>query len=394
MDSRSCAPTVEPIIRPRMPELDTIRGIAILSVFAFHALEYLVRPQYVRPLWEQIPLAIAFQGWAGVNLFFVLSGFLITGILLDSRDRPTYFSRFYLHRALRILPAYYLMLLVLLLLGRAGIFVEKDLGAFLALSLIYMANLAPMFGVNVAYWVLWSLAVEEHFYLVWPTVVRYVSRRWLTILAISICVIEPMLRLYALYATREPWWGGPYRSGSFRYTWLSSDGLAMGALLAIFARSTWGQRTNLLRIVLLMTGATVAGMVASIIIPPVAGVWLRGNLVNSAAVAIVGGSLWLGTGPYRKWTNIRVLSFYGYISYGLYLIHNLILALYKAAGNTFAPALYLGTDLGKGYLRLFLCLIIATGIAYVSRITFEEYFLRLKDRPAKVNAAVSSPEAA
>jgi peptidoglycan/LPS O-acetylase OafA/YrhL len=72
----------------------------------------------------------------------------------------------------------------------------------------------------------------------------------------------------------------------------------------------------------------------------------------------------------------------------------LILALYKAAGNTFAPALYLGTDLGKGYLRLFLCLIIATGIAYVSRITFEEYFLRLKDRPAKVKAAVSSPEAA
>ena len=149
---------IEPILRPRMPELDTLRGIAVLMVFLFHGFEEMVAPGPIRPLWQRWTLAIIQQGWTGVNLFFVLSGFLITGILLDSRRKPQYFSRFYYHRVLRILPAYYLLLLVLFTLHYTGIFPGVDVIKFLGLCVIYLANLAILFGVTVHYWPLWSLA--------------------------------------------------------------------------------------------------------------------------------------------------------------------------------------------------------------------------------------------
>ena len=120
MTSTNSASPTDPIVRPRMPELDTLRGIAILSVFVFHGFEETIGTAVAHPVWQRAILTLVSQGWAGVNLFFVLSGFLITGILLDSRNKPRYYSRFYSHRALRILPAYYLLLLILFILGRTG----------------------------------------------------------------------------------------------------------------------------------------------------------------------------------------------------------------------------------------------------------------------------------
>ncbi len=105
------------IVRPVMPELDAIRGVAILLVFWFHGFMFFTPPAGTVPAWERAFLAGARQGGSGVNLFFVLSGFLITGILLDSVGKPDYYSRFYYRRALRILPAYYLLLLLLAGLG-------------------------------------------------------------------------------------------------------------------------------------------------------------------------------------------------------------------------------------------------------------------------------------
>src|ERR1700722_19067474 len=102
------------ILRPKMPELDTIRGIAILGVFLYHSLY--AQPNLAR--WAQpirLFLTATWPGRFGVNLFFVLSGFLITGILVDSQPRQGYYTRFYKRRALRILPAYLALVVVLAL---------------------------------------------------------------------------------------------------------------------------------------------------------------------------------------------------------------------------------------------------------------------------------------
>jgi peptidoglycan/LPS O-acetylase OafA/YrhL len=129
----------------------------------------------------------------------VLSGFLITGILLDSVKQTNYYSRFYLRRALRILPAYYFVLLLLALLSHISFFPRQTSLAFVSLSLIYLSNITPLLGIPIQYGPLWSLAVEEHFYILWPTLVQQLTRRNLTIAATSICMIEPFVRLYTVH---------------------------------------------------------------------------------------------------------------------------------------------------------------------------------------------------
>ncbi len=379
-----------PIVRSRMPELDTIRGIAILAVFVFHGFDDIAGLPVVRPAWQRAILGLTSQGWAGVNLFFVLSGFLITGILLDSLPKPGYYSRFYSRRALRILPAYYLLLLVLFSLGRAGLAFGNGLGEFLALSFVYLSNVVTLFGVPMFYWPLWSLAVEEHFYLLWPAAVRLLTKRGLAITALLICLIEPILRLYALHASADLWWAGPHRGGSYRYTWMYADGLALGALLALFARSAWGARSNFLRLAGLAAAGTAGMAVLSAFVPQTLASCLRGTLVNYGALAIVAAFLWWGTGGHRSWVNIRALSFYGYISYGLYLIHYLTLEVYDACGRAFAPALSVGSSFGRACLRFAVVLLVATAIAYLSRVTFEEFFLRMKDKSAKLRSGIRS----
>jgi peptidoglycan/LPS O-acetylase OafA/YrhL len=175
-----------------LPALDGLRGIAILLVMAFHRV--LLHPGSLeRSLLGRLGLC----GWVGVDLFFVLSGFLITGILFDTKDRPDYFRRFYFRRTVRIFPLYYGFLLGVLGLGVAlqatgrspfgwGDFWRNQLVlwtyttnlAFAAAGEWYA--LAPMLTLTS----LWSLAIEEQFYLVWPLLIRRVSRR----VGIGICL--------------------------------------------------------------------------------------------------------------------------------------------------------------------------------------------------------------
>jgi peptidoglycan/LPS O-acetylase OafA/YrhL len=139
-------PAAQPLVRRFMPELDVLRGIAVLGVLFFHGF---------RVGYGELPftgahrvLLLATQpGALGVNLFFVLSGFLITGILLDSRNRPDYYRRFYTRRALRILPAYYSLLILLGLLGQAS-------AAFLGLSFVYLSNVVTLAGLVLLFLVL------------------------------------------------------------------------------------------------------------------------------------------------------------------------------------------------------------------------------------------------
>ena len=141
-----------PIVRSKMPELDTIRGIAILSVLFYHGFFWsngVTGLQGAARLFVQLTRF----GWLGVNLFFVLSGFLITGILVESKQRIDYYKRFYIRRALRILPAFYALLLVLALMPSQN-------GRYLFLSFFYLSNLAPLFAIPMTYAMPLSLAVE------------------------------------------------------------------------------------------------------------------------------------------------------------------------------------------------------------------------------------------
>src|SRR5437667_8960173 len=184
----------EPLLRPAMPELDSIRGIAILGVLFYHGLFWGID---LAPFSKAARLVLTgmWVGRLGVDLFFVLSGFLITGLLLDSKERPDYYSRFYKRRALRILPAYLLTIVVLVLVSHSP-------WKFIVLSLLYLSNLTPLFGVAMAYPVLWSLAVEEHFYFVWPAVVRLLKVKDLAVCCLLIAVLSPVSRAFPFYSTR------------------------------------------------------------------------------------------------------------------------------------------------------------------------------------------------
>jgi peptidoglycan/LPS O-acetylase OafA/YrhL len=316
-------------------------------------------------------------GWAGVNLFFVLSGFLITGILLKDRNDSDYYRNFYMRRALRILPAYYAVLVLLLVLARTGAIERHASWSFLGLSFIYLANMTELFGVPGQYSVLWSLAVEEHFYFLWPAVVRSASRRllpWICVLIIFLCPVE---RAYYYWHHYE------YGAG---YTWLVADGLAWGALLGVLARASLSTRPAMFRLGLACLLGSAAAIVALLPLGVgtsgsfVGGV-LRLSLVNSFFAGVLALSLVAGSGPWRAVFDRPVLRFLGEISYGLYLIHMLAFGIVdKLLGRW---GLHLSRTSGGPVLllaRFAAAVALSTAIAYLSRWYYEEPFLRLKNK--------------
>src|SRR5664279_1989098 len=209
----------------RVADLDGVRAIAIWMVLLLHVLI----------AFPNVPGALAFipspillvlsHGWLGVDLFFMLSGFLITGILIGSRHRSHYFRNFYIRRVLRIMPLYFATVIVWSILYRGY-------GSYFMLSSVFGANMAWLLRIHVPHGpgVLWSLAVEEHFYLVWPLIVFLLNKRTLAIVTGVIFLGSPALR--GIFAARGVPWGFIYEC-----TWFQLDGLAGGDMMAIWARS-------------------------------------------------------------------------------------------------------------------------------------------------------------
>jgi peptidoglycan/LPS O-acetylase OafA/YrhL len=193
----------------RINQLDGLRGCAVLLVLLFH--HGLIR-----------------SGWVGVDIFFVLSGFLITGILRRETSSPNYWQSFYLKRATRILPAMILLLTSVFIL--AGHFKVIYLGyLFFASNVVQLSPLA--LGPLAA---LWSLAIEEHFYFVWPLAVKKLNRDRLLKLSLGIVVVSPFLRIAGTVLVQHVWgsrnnWDNPI----FLLTPFRIDGLAAGAALAL-----------------------------------------------------------------------------------------------------------------------------------------------------------------
>ncbi len=192
-----------PVSTARIPQLDGLRALAIGSVMLHHLFH--------------LPLL-----WGGVDLFFVLSGFLITGILINSKQTafPQYLRHFYARRARRILPAYVIVLALTAALFGAGFLHDWPyyLGA--------MNFLKPLHLKTPDTLVLWSLAVEEQFYLLWPLAVFFLPRRALTWLAAALVVVAPILRYTCTPFFSLHW--AIYMLLPFRM-----DTLATGALLAL-----------------------------------------------------------------------------------------------------------------------------------------------------------------
>jgi peptidoglycan/LPS O-acetylase OafA/YrhL len=364
------------LLRPKMPELDTIRGIAVLLVLFFHGFGFRYGLQGLSAIPRAL-VAATLPGWAGVNLFFVLSGFLITGILLDTKRKANYFRSFYVRRALRILPLYYAVLLVLAVLTRTGWVQRHASWEFLALSFFYLSNVTELFGVPMQYGVLWSLAVEEHFYLLWPAAVRWLSRRSVVMVGAMVCVLCLGLRI--LYSIRG------YDTGA-GYTWLVADGLAMGAMLTALARGPWGTRTSMRVITLSCFAASVT--MFSVGYPfgifrasRFLGSTLRETALGLFFAGMVSSALLIGTSSWKALVHRPVLMFFGEISYGIYLIHMLVFDLEDYVVRRFFPNL---PTAGGHFARMVLLFAVAGGftvaIAYLSRRYFEEPFLGLKRR--------------
>ncbi len=215
------------------PELDGIRGIALLAVMLSHGGgRYILQTTFAAKLFAYAMV----PGWSGVELFFVLSGFLITGILLKSKTAENYFSSFYARRFLRIFPIYYFVVTAGLVAAHYNFWWNTMMPPErMRISYYFYAQNWPIFWNHGAYQTVsafghfWSLAVEEQFYLVWPLVIWLLPEGWVLCLCTTGLVIALPLRLYMVHRYAES-------LGAMVLTTSRMDGLLVGVTLAILLR--------------------------------------------------------------------------------------------------------------------------------------------------------------
>jgi peptidoglycan/LPS O-acetylase OafA/YrhL len=364
-----------------MPELDAIRGVAVLLVLHCHILaEY---PRGFGIEWEggaAAVLRLAIEtasplGWLGVQLFFVLSGFLITLILLETSNRDDYYLRFYARRAVRILPPYLLIVFGLIALGKFGWgFPDWSAGQVIC-CLGFAANMMPLFGLSTPYGPLWSLAVEEHFYLAWPALVRHGPGilGWICAL---ICVLGVCLR--GISRAFDP------LADLTSMTWFNLDGLVIGALAGVLLRRYQESRGRVAWLALAFFLASSVVFICLICMHQLArSTYLGGVLGPVAWSALFAGLLLFAVVLRSRWPRfwgrrspVVVLAWFGFISYGLYLFHVMIMQISDHfLGGVIYPADFAHHPPRVVLVRYMVVAGLATVLALVSRLTLEQYFL-------------------
>jgi peptidoglycan/LPS O-acetylase OafA/YrhL len=225
-----------------VPALDGIRGLAILIVMVFH-MNMIAGVHKV----DAAAKFISSAGWTGVDLFFVLSGFLITGILLDTKHGEGYFRLFYARRALRIFPLYYAVVALSLIVlpavaahlppvAQAKLDRFGTIGGDGWMYWAYLSNFAIASAEKFRHGILdisWSLAIEEQFYLVWPAVVYFLSRRRLIDVCIGAVFFAIGFRCWLV-------WNGAHPIAVHLLTPSRIDALAVGAFIAAVSRGPGG----------------------------------------------------------------------------------------------------------------------------------------------------------
>lgn len=359
-----------------IPKLDSLRGAAILLVLTYHAYGGSVDYRtWHEP--DRFLVYLSRYGYTGVELFFVLSGFLITNILLSSKHKPGYMTTFYKRRAMRILPAYLAVLVVI----KLGLGVTWK---YILACLLYIANMAGLVGARSSeYAPLWSLAVEEQFYLLWPFCVRRMETRSLLKLALGICFTMPLLRLLAAAVSA---------SIDIRYkTYFIADYLLYGAVLAIAINLHVIHKRNIVAVANGFLGAGSFSMLGVVYLEYFPNhswyviillrawgvlpfVWIYAGLVLRAVQCHSSGDE----------SSNRVLAFFGYISYGLYLIHELLFREYGTITSG-TPLAALRGNLSMVTVRFVIVGSISVFVAYLSRRFYEDYFLRMGRTESRVS---------
>lgn len=349
----------------RIRELDGIRGIAILLVLVCHFVVNLVAspPRSLRGY----AIAALDLSWSGVDLFFVLSGFLIGGILLDVRESPRYYRTFYTRRASRILPLY-AVLLVALSLGAAWLTPMQRQAAWLGdlppvfvlitfTQNVWMAVHGAFGGAALA--PTWSLAVEEQFYLVLPPIVRRTSERTLARFCVVMIVAAPLVRAW-LNASGIGWlpaytlmparadalaWGVLmailWRQGRLAVLGLSAKGFGMPLLVVSFGIVTYAtaRRLNLDNPFVSTLGIAAFGALYAV-------------FIAQALLAADGGLL-------RRALRHPLLTRLGAIAYGTYLLHQPFLGAAFATLTDHSPRIVDLADLGVASLALIATIVVA-----------------------------------
>jgi peptidoglycan/LPS O-acetylase OafA/YrhL len=332
-------------MQKRLPQLDAVRGIAILIVIIHNS--------------GTFPRLFA-NGWMGVDLFFVLSGFLITGILVDTKRSAGYFKNFYVRRCLRIWPLYYSLLfftfvLVPLLRSSVAHLVFEKSSPWWAFPLFLQNFLLPNSTDAVGpLAVTWSLAIEEQFYLVWAVVVRFCSEAQVRRIAIVVICLSPALRLYLSL----------HHVQLYTNVFCRLDGLMAGSVLALLIRS---QRFLPSRFVKLAWFSLIIATALAFVSAASNAGWIVFSFAALAAASFVYLSLF----SEQKWFQLAMtngfLIYTGTISYGLYLLHKIPLDMAKLCHFDRHPL-----------ALLLITLVAAYALAALSWNVLEKPFLRLK----------------
>jgi peptidoglycan/LPS O-acetylase OafA/YrhL len=324
----------------RIPQVDGLRGTAIALVLAWH---YFVDVSGGDGLLvARLARSALFLSWSGVDLFFVISGFLIGGILLDNRDSPRYFRTFYMRRALRIFPCYALLLLPFLsarsTLAPGGNAALRDLVGGAVPSWTYVAFVQNFAMARIGdfgpEWmaVTWSLAVEEQFYLLLPLVLLLLPRRLVPHLCLSGTALALGLRtMLAVYAATAAD-GASARAASYLLLPTRADALLLGVLGAWLTRDpVWSEhivrRRRVVIAVALCTGAplVVASLRRTPLVDPLMSTLGYGGLALFYTAVLL--SCLSSSGVARAVTSFAPLRTLGTVSYFVYLFHQLSLKL-------------------------------------------------------------------
>lgn len=342
-------------------ELDGVRALAALMVMFFHFFLEINSNNKALLIIKKFSIF----GQTGVSLFFVLSGFLITRILINSKDNPSYFKTFYLRRSVRIFPLYYLYLTL----------------TFIILPLIHNIPVVS-FGQQIYFWVylqnfastfrwsispepshFWSLSVEEHFYLFWPLLIYFLDIKKINYAIIITILVAFVTRIFLIKNGFEV----------FYFTFSRMDELAVGAILAILEIKGKLNSSNTRKFLLIFL----------LILLPTVGLWTlttgKGNdiiqifkfiLLSFCYFSLIGivitikESSWL-----KKIFRLNPMVYTGKISYGLYVYHPLCFGFIR-----------LYTKVDSVFYSFVLSFLLTYFIASISFYFFESKFLSLKKK--------------